>query len=147
MYVYQLMGVFYDRLELGSTAALDCQTGHNKSRYHKKELSFLRFSLFRVVLNTEQWDRKKEDVLSFFCSFYFLNRLGWYERVWNMYEVKMDSWQKMKDNEKKTITLCMSECGMGAYDSASLRFDFNSHHTQWHKIIFSFLPNGAFHVI
>ena len=45
-----------------------------------------------------------------------------------MYEVKMDSWQKMKENEKKTITLCMSECGMGAYDSASLRFDFNSYH-------------------
>jgi hypothetical protein len=53
----------------------------------------------------------------------------------------------MKENEKKTITLCMSECGMGAYGSACLRFDFNSHHTQLHKIIFSFIPNGAFHVI
>ena len=30
------MGVFCDRLELGSTAALDCWTGQNKGRYHKK---------------------------------------------------------------------------------------------------------------
>ena len=58
-----------------------------------------------------------------------------------MYEVKMNSCQKMKENEKKTITLCMSECGMGAYDRASLRFDFNSHYTQLHKIIFSSLPH------
>ena len=39
--VYQLMGVFYDRLKLCSTAALDCQTGQNNDRYRKKELSFL----------------------------------------------------------------------------------------------------------
>ena len=32
-YVYQLMGVFCDRLKLCSTAALDCQTGQNKGRY------------------------------------------------------------------------------------------------------------------
>ena len=30
------MGVFCDGLELGSTAALDCQTGQNKGRYHEK---------------------------------------------------------------------------------------------------------------
>jgi hypothetical protein len=30
------MGVSFDRLELGSTAALDCRTGQNKGRYCKK---------------------------------------------------------------------------------------------------------------
>ena len=35
------MGVFCDRLKLRSTAALDCQIGQNKDRYHEKELSFL----------------------------------------------------------------------------------------------------------
>ena len=35
------MGVFCDRLKLCSIAALDCQTGQNKGRYRKKELSFL----------------------------------------------------------------------------------------------------------
>ena len=32
-YVYQLMGVFCDRLKLCSTAAPDCQTGQNKGIY------------------------------------------------------------------------------------------------------------------
>ena len=41
----QLMGVVCDRLRLGSTTALGCRTGQNKSRYCKKELSFLRISL------------------------------------------------------------------------------------------------------
>ena len=36
-YVYQLMGVFYDRLKLGSTAALDCRLGQNKGRYCEKK--------------------------------------------------------------------------------------------------------------
>ena len=31
-YVYQLMGVFCDRLKLCSTAAPDCRTGQNKGR-------------------------------------------------------------------------------------------------------------------
>ena len=35
------MNVYCDRLKLGSTAALNCQTGQNKGRYCKKELSFL----------------------------------------------------------------------------------------------------------
>ena len=39
------MDVFCERLKLGSTAALDCQTGQNKGRYCKKELSFLLVSL------------------------------------------------------------------------------------------------------
>ena len=30
------MGVFCDKLKFGSTAALDCRTGQNKSRYGKK---------------------------------------------------------------------------------------------------------------
>jgi hypothetical protein len=40
-YVYQLMGVFCDRLKLGSTAVLDCLTGQNKDRYREKELLLL----------------------------------------------------------------------------------------------------------
>ena len=39
------MGVFCDRIKLGSTVALDCQTGQNKGRYRKKELLFLLVSL------------------------------------------------------------------------------------------------------
>ena len=35
-FVNQMMGLFCDRLELGSTAALDFWTGQNKGRYHKK---------------------------------------------------------------------------------------------------------------
>jgi hypothetical protein len=31
-YVYQLIGVFCDRLKLGSTAAPDCRIGQNKGR-------------------------------------------------------------------------------------------------------------------
>ena len=30
------MGVFCDRLKFGSTTALDCRTGQNKSKYLKK---------------------------------------------------------------------------------------------------------------
>ena len=40
-YVYQLMGVFNDRLDSCSTAAPYCQTGQNKGRYCEKALSFL----------------------------------------------------------------------------------------------------------
>ena len=43
------MGVFCDRLKLYSTAALDCRTGQNKSRYRKKELSFLLVSLYKPI--------------------------------------------------------------------------------------------------
>ena len=32
------MGVFCDRLKLGSTASLDCRTGQNKGRYREKKL-------------------------------------------------------------------------------------------------------------
>ena len=32
------MGVFCDRLKLGSKAALDCLTGQNKCKYREKEL-------------------------------------------------------------------------------------------------------------
>ena len=39
------MGVIYDRLKFGSTAALNCRTSHNKGRYCKKELSLLQFIL------------------------------------------------------------------------------------------------------
>ena len=47
-YVYQLMGVFFDRLKLCSTAALDCRIGQNKGRYPEKELLFLLVS-FRLL--------------------------------------------------------------------------------------------------
>ena len=47
--MYQLMGVFCNRLKLGSTAALDCQTGQNKGRYHKKELLFLLVLLYSAI--------------------------------------------------------------------------------------------------
>ena len=40
------MGVFCDLLKLGSTAALNCQTGQSKGRYREKELLFLLVSLF-----------------------------------------------------------------------------------------------------
>ena len=39
------MSVFCDRLKLGSTAVLNCQTGQIKGRYGKKELLFLLVSL------------------------------------------------------------------------------------------------------
>ena len=35
------MGVFCDKLKLGSKAALDSQTGQNRGRYPEKELLFL----------------------------------------------------------------------------------------------------------
>ena len=53
-YVYQLMGVFCDRLKLCSTAAPDCQTGQNKGRYRKQELSFL-LILFADCKTYMQW--------------------------------------------------------------------------------------------
>ena len=43
------MDVFCDRLKLGSIAALDCQTGQNKGRYHEKELLFLLVSLASTI--------------------------------------------------------------------------------------------------
>ena len=43
------MGVFCDRLKLGSTAALDCRTGQNKGRYHEKELLFLLVLLICII--------------------------------------------------------------------------------------------------
>jgi hypothetical protein len=53
------MGVFFDRLKLCSTAALDYQTGQNKGRYRKKELLFLlkleyvslKITMLRTYLN------------------------------------------------------------------------------------------------
>jgi hypothetical protein len=47
------MIVFCDRLKLGSTAALDCQTGKNNGRYSKKGLSFLFVSLVLEMSFTE----------------------------------------------------------------------------------------------
>ena len=35
------MGVFCDRLNVGSTAALDCWTGQNKGKYREKDFLFL----------------------------------------------------------------------------------------------------------
>ena len=50
------MGVIYDRLKLGSTAASDCQTGQNKGRYHKKEVSWgacirVRYTQYPIIRN------------------------------------------------------------------------------------------------
>ena len=47
-YAYQLMGVFCDRIMLGSTTALDCQTVQNKGKYCKKEFLLLLVLLSRV---------------------------------------------------------------------------------------------------
>ena len=44
--ICMLMGVFCDRLNLCSTAALNCRTGQTKSRYCKKEISFLLVLLY-----------------------------------------------------------------------------------------------------
>ena len=50
MYLYQLMGVFCDRLKFGSTAALHhCRSGQNKGRYCKKELLLIIISLLRAI--------------------------------------------------------------------------------------------------
>ena len=49
---YQLMGLFCDRLTLGSTAAIDCPTGQNKGRYCKEDLLFL---LFLLSLHTPEY--------------------------------------------------------------------------------------------
>ena len=43
--VYQLMGVFCERLKFDSEIALDCHTGQNKGRYHEKELLLLLVSM------------------------------------------------------------------------------------------------------
>ena len=53
------MDVFCDRLKLGSTAGLDCWTGQNKGRYHKKEFNSYSYSSCCVK---GQGDRK--DVVS-----------------------------------------------------------------------------------
>ena len=45
------MGVFCDRLKLGSTAAPYCRTYQNKGRYRKKELSLL-LVLLLIVMNS-----------------------------------------------------------------------------------------------
>ena len=47
--LYQLMGVFCDRLKLHSTAAPDCWTGQNKGRYPEEERSFLLVSLAKAM--------------------------------------------------------------------------------------------------
>ena len=54
------MTIFCDMLKLGSTAALDCQTGQNKGRYCKKELLFL-LVLLAVLLHFQY---KKNTALS-----------------------------------------------------------------------------------
>ena len=50
MHIYQLMGVFCERLTFGSTAALDFLTGQDKSRY--------RDSSNRTVFGTNHLNRK-----------------------------------------------------------------------------------------
>ena len=50
-YVYQLMGVFCDRLKLCSKAAPNCQTDQNKGRYREQERSFLLVSLAQGICN------------------------------------------------------------------------------------------------
>ena len=45
------MGVFCDRLNLDSTAALNCLIGQNKDRHSEKELVCLLFSLTGLVTN------------------------------------------------------------------------------------------------
>ena len=47
------MCVFCDRLNLCSTAALNCQTSQNKGRYREKELLFLLVSLENSNNNPE----------------------------------------------------------------------------------------------
>ena len=47
--LYQLMGVFCDRLKLHSTAAPDCWIGQNKCRYREQERSFLLLSLAKAM--------------------------------------------------------------------------------------------------
>ena len=54
------MGVFCDRLEFGSTAALDCHTGLNKGRYCEKELLLLLVSLDKF--NTKKTVRCHDNV-------------------------------------------------------------------------------------
>ena len=51
-YVYQLMGVFCNRLNSGSTLAPDCRNHQNKGSYCKKELSFLLVLLSAVLQNS-----------------------------------------------------------------------------------------------
>ena len=46
--------VFCDRFKLCSTAALDCRTGQNKSRYRKQELSFL---LVLLNFSSRRWQK------------------------------------------------------------------------------------------
>ena len=47
------MGIFSDRLKLGSTATLDFGTGQNKGRYCKEELLFLLVSLvINIAIST-----------------------------------------------------------------------------------------------
>ena len=54
-YMYSNMSadgcIFFDRLKLCFTAALDCRTGQNKGRYCEKELSFLLVSLLSQTTN------------------------------------------------------------------------------------------------
>ena len=45
------MGVFCDRVKLGSTAALDCLTGQNKGRYIKEELLLLLI----LLVDSNRW--------------------------------------------------------------------------------------------
>ena len=58
------MGVSCDRLNLCSSAALDCLTGQNKGRYFKKDLTFLLVSLIR---NRGLWENPKQNSLKHAC--------------------------------------------------------------------------------
>ena len=44
-----MMGIFCDRLKLGSTAGLECQIGQNKGRYLKKQLLLLLVLLMKTI--------------------------------------------------------------------------------------------------
>ena len=58
------MGVFCDRLRLGSTAALDCLTGQNKGRYSEIELLLLLVLLiFTLILEEQKKNRIHETKL------------------------------------------------------------------------------------
>ena len=43
------MGVFFDELKLGSTAALNCLSGQTKDRYREKELLLLLALLYNFM--------------------------------------------------------------------------------------------------
>ena len=68
-YVYQLMGVFCDRLKLCSKAAPYYRTGQNKGRYREQEFIFLLVSL----LISDWWVMFEIYKWNFSCYFRYYN--------------------------------------------------------------------------